>query len=103
MTAGQLSNAARWVMAYLATYCGPGKHALRDVGVGGIEWCTRCYKEQRHDGRSCLVCDQPGEIEVELQWRERTDSVRGRLCRECRDGLNDVASQLPLRSLASTR
>lgn len=95
----ELSNAARWVMAYLETYCAPGTHTLRDVGPGGWEWCTRCYKEQRSDGTSCLVCDQPGVVVVEVVSKLRSGSLRGSACQDCLAGLAEIHAEFHLRPL----
>ncbi|MCK9517655.1 MAG: hypothetical protein M0R74_01315 [Dehalococcoidia bacterium] len=95
----QISNAARWAMSYLRSYCHPGSHTFRDAGPGDWEWCTKCYKEQRRDGTSCMICDLPGTIEAELRWPRRRRAERGMLCSECRLGLLEIEPGLSLRTM----
>ncbi|MGE5595422.1 MAG: hypothetical protein ACM3S1_05240 [Hyphomicrobiales bacterium] len=97
-----ISNSGRWAAAYLATYCSPGKHDFRDAGNNGLEWCTICYKEQRIDGTTCLVCDQRGEIPVVLE-SPTAGEVTGRLCIHCDEGLPEADPRFRLKRLGSGR
>ena len=78
-------EALRWVTDYLRTYCNPGEHQFR-VASQRTRWCTVCFKEERRDGSTCLICDLGGASSGDLQ-RDGVQQAHGQLCADCELGL----------------
>jgi hypothetical protein len=83
-------DSVAWVDRQLRTYCAPSHHEFHEVDLDGSRSCTVCFKEERGDGHSCVVCSVfVGTADAVLV--EDEEPVPGALCGVCKVGIRSAS------------